>query len=74
MRWQAGRRWWWCMAELLLLQRRLGSGDAHKWRTVLRFTPAQMPLAEQLVRLAIQIDPLIQWRLTTAAGALLAEQ
>ena len=26
------------------------------------------------VRLAIQIDPLIQWRLTTAAGALLAEQ
>ena len=56
------------MAELLLLQRRLGSGDAHKWRTVLRFTPAQMPLAEQLVRLAIQIDPLIQWRVTTAQG------
>ena len=31
-------------------------------------------LADDLVRLAIQIDPLIQWRLTTAAGALLAEQ
>jgi hypothetical protein len=41
---------------------------------MLRFTHAQMPLVEQLVRLAIQIDPLIQWRLTTAAGALLAEQ
>lgn len=63
-----------CAPSTLLLQRRLSRGDSRKWRTLLRFTPAQMPLAEQLVRLAIQIDPLIQWRLTTAAGALLAEQ
>jgi len=49
------------MAELLLLQRRLGSGDAHKWRTVLRLPPARM-------RLAWHIDPQVQWRVTTAQG------
>lgn len=53
----------------------MSNSESGKWRVVLRLRPGNMPLVDEMVRLAGQIDPLVQWRITTAVGGtLIAEQ
>lgn len=57
-----------CVNSTVLLQRQRSAGDCRRWRTVLQITPAQLWLANEMVRLALVLDPAVTWRMTTAAA------